>query len=92
MAWRWQIANEILKETNGSRVQADIKYYDDANPANTPTPSVFLHAHSFFFSPAWSNTEMRLALEAEGISARTALNRAAVLASSFPQGTTGAVP
>jgi hypothetical protein len=91
MAWRYQVAG-ILKETNGSRVQADIKYYDDANPANTPTPSVFLHAQTFFFDPVATNAEMQSMIQQEGARARTALNRASALASSFPNGFTGAVP
>lgn len=92
MAWRWQIASTILKETNGSRVQADIKYYDDANPANTPTPAVFLHAQSFFFDPAASNADMQAMIQAEGQRARTAVTRAAALAASFPAGFNGSVP
>lgn len=92
MAWRWMVASAVLKETNGTRVQADVKYYDDADAANSPTPTVFLHAHSFYFSPGWSNADMRLALEAEGIRARAAYARAAELAVAVPVGTSGAVP
>lgn len=91
MAWRWQIASPILKETNGSRVQADIKYYDDANPANTPTPSVFLHAQSFFFDPATATVDMQSMIVTEGQRARSTFTRASTLNASFPEGFTGSV-
>lgn len=92
MALQWYVASMILKETNGSRVQADIKYYDDANPSNTQTPTVFLHAQTFFFDPAMSESDMGKMLEAEGARARTAFLRAAALAVQFPVGTHGVVP
>lgn len=92
MAWRWQIASPIGKATNDARVQADIKYYDDANVANTPTPTVFLHAQSFFFDPAWANADMQAAIVQEGQRARAAYTRASALNTAFSAGTTGAVP
>lgn len=92
MAWRWFVASTPLKATNSTQVQIDVKYYDDANPSNTPTPTVFLHAQSFFFEPSVNNAAMRTMVESEGQRARTAFDRAAVIAGNNPTGTTGVVP
>lgn len=92
MALQWFIASAILKETNGSRVQADVKYYDDQDPLNSPTPTKFLHAQTFFFDPAMAEADMGKMLESEGARARTAYLRAAALAAQFPVGTHGVVP
>lgn len=51
MAWRVQIqTNERIIGTNGWSLHLVCVYYEDTDPANTPTPTKFLWTKDFMFN------------------------------------------
>lgn len=86
MAWQAQLITPITYE--GDQIVASFGFYDDADPANQTTPSVYLHIERFTFPPSWSNADMQARIRARGAQVRSTVARATVMATTFPVTTT----
>lgn len=83
MAWRVQIENNDRVQTpSGWQLHLTCRYYDDADPANTPTPTNFLWTKDFYFNGSTLTLQIvQDAVFAEGALQRTAYNNAGTGAS-----------
>jgi hypothetical protein len=86
MAWEARLSAARKDATSLARISIDAVYYD------TAAPDIVLHQKAFAFPTATANQEMRQAVIEEGQRAKKTFDRAVVLASAFPDGTTIAIP
>lgn len=79
MAWRVVVAERqtVVDATSGYRLRLLCHYYDDTDPANATTPTVFLWSKEFLFDGASLTLQIiQDAVFTEGARQRTAFNNA----------------
>lgn len=97
MAWQAIVADRhIRRDVSGYKLELFVRYYDDADLANTPTPTNFLWEKTFWFDADATLTlvAIRAAVVTEGQNQRASMG-AAQNALTLPQlavGTTVAIP
>jgi len=90
MAWRAQIPN---RQRINDQVQITVRYYDDADAANNPTPTVFLWRFVFNFDVLELTKQQVLdAIIAEGQRARSAITQADNVVAQIVVGSSVAIP
>lgn len=96
MAWRAIVINrQSITNHTGSALRLVVGYYDDADPANTPTPNIWLARKEFVFDGEdLTATTIRNTIIEQGQLERAAANRvdAALASPQLEPGQSIAIP
>lgn len=91
MAWRARITRFIPEDT-ALRGKVEVGFYDDADPANSPTPTVFLHSRTYSTDELTTMAAFQQAIVTEGQTARASYNRTQAIKQQLPIGQEIAIP
>lgn len=82
----------VPKQSGPDQIAVQVQYYDDANPANSPAPTVFLDQTILLYPSTATANDVRAAIIARGQALRGTLAKIAQIETTFSPPLTIAIP